>query len=234
MENSLDVRQLWNYFKENKWILVISTCTCLFTMILYLYFFSPPVYKSEAEVIINQATSVKNPADAQTVQANLQLVSTYTSIMKSQRILTQISKTMNNKYSVHELRQMVTISSPADSQIIHVNVEGTNAKDVVKIANETIIAFSKTIPQIMKINNVYTLSPAVYTPEMAPIKPHKILMLIFSVAFGCTLGLIIMFVRSLLDTTIKTPQDVEQHLGLVVLASINQIEMKNPATSKRK
>ncbi|WP_088811043.1 MULTISPECIES: YveK family protein [unclassified Listeria] len=233
MENTLDVSQLWNILKENKWIIIFSTCASLLVMVIYLYFFSVPIYKSESEVLINQANSEKSTSQAEDVQANLKLVNTYTSIMESPRILSQVSSLMDNKYSVDELSQMITVTSPTDSQVIQVSVEGSNPKDIVKIANETVNIFSKTIPKIMNVNNVYTLSPAVYSPKMAPIKPHKSIMLALSVAFGLILGIIIMFIRNLFDNTIKTAQDVERNLGLVVLTSINKIEPENLATTRK-
>ncbi|MBA3927931.1 YveK family protein, partial [Listeria rustica] len=112
----------------------------------------------------------------------------------------------------------------SDSQVIKINVESKDATDAVKIANETVTVFSKDIPKIMKIDNIYTLSEATLDADAAPVKPHTGLLIAVATLLGMILGLVIMFLRNLFDRSIKTAEDVEKTLGLPVLSMINEIK----------
>ncbi len=48
---------------------------------------------------------------AQEVQSNIQLVNTYKEIVKSPRILDEVSKDLNDKYSPSKLSSMLTITN---------------------------------------------------------------------------------------------------------------------------
>ncbi|MBA3926321.1 YveK family protein [Listeria rustica] len=224
MEDSLNVKQIWDLLKKNKWIIFISMCVCALLMSCYLYFFSTPIYQSETQVLINQSVPQNTIVQSQDVQANLQLINTYTSIIMSPRILAQVSENMDDVYSTKELEQMIQVNSTSDSQVIKINVESANARDAVKIANETVRIFSKDVPKIMKIDNIYTLSEANLDDDAAPVKPHKALLIAVATLLGMILGIAIMFLRDLFDRSIKTAEDVEKTLGLPVLSMINEMK----------
>lgn len=202
----------------------MSTCVCILLMSVYLYAFSVPTYQSETEVLINQSVPENTVVQSQDVQANLQLVNTYTSIITSPRILSAVSALLDDKYSIKELSNMINVSNASDSQVIRIQVESKNPKDAVKIANETVRVFKKEIPKIMKIDNISVLSPAFYDSAMSPVKPHESLMLVVSGLFGLVIGIIIMFVRDLFDRSIKSKEDVEAILNLPVLSMISEIK----------
>ncbi|MBC2370740.1 capsular biosynthesis protein [Listeria booriae] len=224
MEDSLNVKQIWDLLKKNKWVILISMCTSALLMSGYLYFFSTPIYQSETQVLINQSVPQNTIVQSQDVQANLQLINTYTSIIMSPRILSQVSENMDGVYSIKELEQMIQVNSTSDSQVVKINVESADAADAVKIANETVAIFSKDIPKIMKIDNIYTLSEASLDADAAPVKPHTGLLIAVATLLGLILGIVIMFIRDLFDRSIKTAEDVEKTLGLSVLSMINEIK----------
>lgn len=202
----------------------MSTCVCVLLMSVYLYAFSVPTYQSETEVLINQSVPENTVVQSQDVQANLQLVNTYTSIITSPRILSAVSAILDDKYSIKELSNMINVSNASDSQVIRIQVQSKNPNDAVKIANETVRVFKKEIPKIMKIDNISVLSPAFYDSAMSPVKPHQSLMLVVSGLFGLVIGIIIMFVRDLFDRSIKSKEDVEAILNLPVLSMISEIK----------
>lgn len=85
------------------------------------------------------------------------------------------------------------------------------------------------ITEDMNPNNIRLVEPAV-TPEI-PIKPKKMLNLILATIFGLMSGVGFAFFLEYLDRTIKTPEEVEQFLGLPILAAIPKVSADS---SKRK
>jgi uncharacterized protein involved in exopolysaccharide biosynthesis len=72
-----------------------------------------------------------------------------------------------------------------------------------------------------RISNVSVAQPAV--TDVKPVKPNTPLNLMLAVFFGVTGGLALAVAAEYFDHSFKTPEDVEKHLGLPVLASVPEL-----------
>ena len=125
--------------------------------LLMTMFLMKPKYESNTQVLVNQKK--KTELMAQEVQSNIQLVNTYSEIVKSPRILDEVAK-KNKKYSASEIKSMLTATTQAESQILNVNIESGSKKDAEKVANDIAKVFSDEMPDIMNVDNVTILSKA--------------------------------------------------------------------------
>lgn len=71
-----------------------------------------------------------------------------------------------------------------------------------------------------RISNISIVQPP--TMSVVPIKPNKKLNILLGILFGLIGGLVFAFLRDHLDDNIKDREDVEEKLGLPVLASISK------------
>ncbi|NLP10172.1 polysaccharide biosynthesis tyrosine autokinase [bacterium] len=77
------------------------------------------------------------------------------------------------------------------------------------------------ISEAEKIGNMRIIDRA--EPPKAPVKPRKVLNLAIGLLLGLTMGLGLAFFMESLDTTIKTPEQVESLIGLNLLGAIPRI-----------
>ena len=87
-----------------------------------------------------------------------------------------------------------------------------------KIANETAKVFIENVKQYYKIENLYIYDEAEVENEPYNIN-HKKDVLIFAV-IGIVIAFGYVLILNMLDTTIKSAQDIEKISGVTVLASI--------------
>jgi len=80
------------------------------------------------------------------------------------------------------------------------------------------------IQEAMKVAGIQRIDPAVVSEEHKPVKPNKRLNVAVAGVLGIFAGVFLVFLREFLDTTLKTPQEVEELLGLPVLGQIPRIE----------
>ena len=145
---------------------------------------------------------------AQQVQSNIQLVNTYSEIIKSPRILDKVAKE-HKKFSPSQLNKMVSVNTEAQSQILNLNVKA-NSKKKEQLTNDVAKVFKKQIPVIMNVDNVNVLSSADGTATK--VSPNTIVNLIGSLLLGLIIATIIIAIKQIFDKRIKTEGDVEKNL----------------------
>lgn len=222
MEKKIDLSSFLTTLKKNLKILLIIPFSFLVIGILVSILFMQPKYAATSQVLVNQKEP-NNEMMAQQVQSNIQLVKTYSEIIKSPRILDKVSKELNGKYSEKELSNMLTVNNQAESQIMNINIESKNKKDAAKVANTITKVFSKDASKIMNIDNVSTLSKAETAKKVSP-KP--VANGIIGLILGLVIALVVIMIKELFDRRIKTEKEVEEILGLPVLGSISDFSKK--------
>lgn len=220
MENSLDLSKFMNAIKKNWKLLLILPIIFMLIILLMTMFLMKPKYESNTQVLVNQKEK-KSELMAQEVQSNIQLVNTYSEIVKSPRILDEVAK-KNKKYSASEIKSMLTATTQAESQILNVNVESGSKKDAEKVANDIAKVFSDEMPNIMNVDNVTILSKANGTASK--VSPSLIINLVIGLILGLILALIIIILKEIFDKRIRTEEDIERELNIPVLGSIQKLK----------
>lgn len=216
MEKTIDLSKLIKIFKKNlKWLIILPLIFLIVGMIL-TFLFVQPKYAASTQVLVNQKEK-NSDMMAQQVQSNIQLVKTYSEIIKSPRILDKVSKKLGGKYSEKELSSMLTVTNQTESQIMNITVTSKNKKDAPKVANKIAKVFSDDASDIMNIDNVSILSKA---NEAKKVEPKPLMNGVISVFSGLLVALFIIFIKEVFDRRIKTEEEVEELLRLPVLGSI--------------
>lgn len=141
-------------------ILIILPLLFLIISAIVTFFVLSPKYQANTQILVNQTKGDNPQFMAQEVQSNIQLVNTYKEIVKSPRILDEVSKDLNDKYSPSKLSSMLTITNQENTQLINIQVKSGHKQDSEKIANSFAKVTSKQIPKIMSVDNVSILSKA--------------------------------------------------------------------------
>lgn len=220
MENTIEFSRIIQLIKKNLWLIVLLPIIFLLVSAILSFFLIQPKYQASTQVLVNQKKEEKNVA-VQEVQGNIQLVNTYSEILKSPRILDKVSKD-DDKYSSEELNEMVNVKTQANSQILNINVTSHDKKESEKIANKIANVFKNDMPEIMNVDNVSILSTANGTAEK--VSPKTSVNLIIGLFVGLVLAIFIIALKEMLDKRIKSEEDVERELNIPVLGSIPKLK----------
>ncbi|MDW4097333.1 YveK family protein [Staphylococcus cohnii species complex 1663] len=221
MENSVDLIKIWRIIKRNFNLIIILPIVGLIIGLLCSLILVQPMFQASTQVIVNEKES-DSTMQAQQVQSNIQLVNTYAEIATSPRMLEEVSKELDNKYSAKELSGMISATSETESQILNVAVESANKNDSEKIANVFSEVFSDETPKIMNIDNVSILSKADGTATQT--EPKMLVNALLGIVIGLMVAAIVIVLREIFDTRIKNEQDVQDELDIPVLGSIQKFK----------
>ena len=123
--------------------------------------------------------------------------------------------------SVDELKKMISISNQQNSQVFSINVESKDPVLSATIANAVAKTFKNKIGTFMNINNVSIIDSAI--PSKQPISPNIHIFTLAGFVLVGGLSFLYLLVKEILDTAIKSPDEVSQLLDLTNLGVINYI-----------
>ena len=220
----LDLKQLVNIF-WNKRLHVISI-VLIFLIIgtVYTFLFVTPKYKSYTSLVLARSESTKeNETDTSTITQtditlNQKLVSTYSELVKSKNVLREVIKNLNINESEENLKNNITVSAVKDTELIQITVTNYYPDRASDIANEIAKVFTKKVGEIYNINNVYIVDEA--ERANTPYNINHIKDIAIFIAIGLIVSVGYVLISNLLDTTVKSAEDIEKELGVVDLASI--------------
>ena len=220
----IDLGELFSYFLQRIYIIIIAVLVCLICGLTYTVFLKEPLYKSDVNVIVVSKEKETSSALQSEISANQKLAATYRELVESRRILKEVIKNLELKYSVRELQEMITVENVNETEIIRITVNSKSAMEAKMIANETAEIFEKEIVDIYNLENVSIIDKA----ELAS-SPYNVNLIKDSViyfALGLVLSCGIIFVIYYFDNTIKSVEQIEKHLGIPVIGTVPSVGKK--------
>ena len=227
----LTIIDLYDIFIDNIKVIIISVIVGVILSILYTTLLLKPMYESSTKIILVKPTTETTTIVGQTtgltandVALNQKLVSTYSEIIKSKKVLNEVITNLSLTDTADSISKNVTISPVKDSEVINITVLNADPNKAADIANEIINSFAKQVKEIYKIENVNQVDKA--EPSLLPnnVSLPKNIMLFGIIALLLSYGSLFMF--EYFKTTVKSPDDIEDTLGLTILAILPDLDVK--------
>lgn len=221
-ENEIDLLELFLAIISRWKILLVVVVIGAITAGLYNCFLIKPTYQAEAEIYITNTDAVINVQD---VQLSSELTVDYERIIMSRTVLKKVIDELNLNMSHSELKELITVNNPEDSHILLIDVETSDPRKSIAITN-TLVKFG--IDQIYRVvgNDEPTIIDSAQADAVNVLKPS----LIKYVAMGGMLGAFavcaIIVISVLMDTTLKSQEDIEKYLELPLIGEVLENQEK--------
>ena len=219
MEETIDLREYFGIIKKRFWIIALITVIAAVVSGIISFFMLKPVYEAKSTLIVNTEKNEETQMiTGDQFNVTQKLAVTYGEIIKSRAVLEDVIKNLKLDNEYEDLVNKVTVSPVKDTQIISISVQDTNKEKARDIANEIPKVFKKEAKRITKANDIQVIDKAIL--PQSPIKPNKMMNMAIAAVLGAMIGLFVVFLIEYLDNKLKTPQDIEKHLGLSVLGVV--------------
>lgn len=217
----IDLKEFIMLFWNKKVSIILITIIFMFIGIIYSVGFVTPKYTSSTTLLLatsENANSKTNTITTSDITLNSKLVSTYSELVKSKNVTRQVISNLGINETEDELRNSITVSSVKDTELIKISVTDKNATNAYNIANEIAKVFTQKVSEIYNINNVQILDQAEISTTPSNINHTKdVIMFTF---VGLFVAIVFVLVANMLDTTIKSSEEVEKLCNVPVIASI--------------
>lgn len=181
-------------------IISITFAVALVSGIISFYFITP-IYQSSTQILLNQKRSEQG---VQAVQMDLQLIETYSDIMKSPAILRKVKEQLGFDTPAEVLSEQITITSRENSQVMSITVKDTSPEKARDIANTVVTVFKEEIPKITSLDNVTILSKAEVVKGQAPISPNPMRNMAIAFVGGLMASLLLVFLLEYLKNDLNS------------------------------
>ena len=233
----LDLKELFNLFWNKKLQIILIVLIFIVLGVIYTVGFTTPMYTSSTTLLL--AGTEKQEGQAQTTNSitatditiNSNLVSTYSELVKSKNVLSQVISNLGIDINEDELRKNISVTAVKDTELIEIAVTTQNPEYAPKIANETAKVFIQKVAEFYNINNVHIVDEAEISQEPSNINHQKDIIIFAFI--GLVVAVVYVLVANMLDTTIKTAEEIEKYFKVPVLASVPVCDLEGAIDKKR-
>src|SRR5699024_5964567 len=198
MEEEISLVELFGILKKHIRVVILTTVLTAVIAAIYTFFLVTPKYQSSTEMLVSHSSdSTTQNVTQQDINTSIQLINTYSDIIRNNVILDPVIEELNLDMTPKELRENISVQTENNSQVFSIQVQNENPYQASEIANTTADFFQEEIYEIMNVDNVTVISSAI--PNVNPVSPNNLLNIIIGVLLGGMIGVGIIFVYELTD-----------------------------------
>lgn len=215
-EDTIDLLELFMGLLAH-WTLIAATAVVgAVLMALYTFFLVTPMYKATATIyVVSRNDSVLNFSD---LQVGSELTSDYIKVFEMWEVHEQVISNLDLNYTYTNMASMLSVTNTSDTRMLDITVTNPDPEEAAAIANEYADVGAKYISEKMKTDEP-TLMSSARVPEN-PSSPNKAKNILLGFVVGFVLACAVVVLRTMLDDTYKSADDIRKYTGMVVLASI--------------
>lgn len=218
----IDVKELFKVLIKKLYVIIIVTIIGAAIGFAYSKYGVKPMYKSTTSFVLSKATgqdSIQAGAITQSdVTLNQKLVSTYSEIIKSKALAKQVITNLGLNMSQSEFMSNISVSAKDDTELILITVSNRDPELAASIANSLVEVFKDKITEVYKIENLAIIDVA--EPSKTPYNMGTTKNTVLFAMVGLVLSCGIIFLIFYFDNTVKRQDQIEELLGIPVIASI--------------
>lgn len=191
----------------------------------YTYFkvSSIPEYKSTARIYVNtegQQTSTDVNASAIAGAANL--LPTYIDVLQSKQFLGKVSDDLDNRYSISDIKEMLSLEGVTDTNIISISVKHADAHVSYLVCSSIV---NNAPAEISRVFGGGSTKLTEYPEEAkSPEEMHTMRNAAIGLIIGAVIAMLIIFLVNLFDTRVKSKDELIAKYNLPIIGEIPSLD----------
>lgn len=193
----------------------------------------PPYYQSTTKIYILNKTETAAVTYSDT-QLATQLTKDYSELITSRYVIEQVIQEHNLEVDYDDMLEKISVNTPTDTRIVEITVEDNDPVVAMNICNSIREVASEHIQNVMDIDAVNVVETANMPEEKAG--PSGFKSALIAGMAGCVLVAAGIFIRYMLNDSIRSSDDIERYLELSTLAliPIDESELEEESTKKKR
>ena len=218
LNEKIGIAEIIEMMVRRWWIWAI--CAVVFSIGTFVYteVFVEPLYRTDGTLYVNAQRTQDIDISQGDMASSQSLVKTYQEILSRRTFLSQVSADLDGKYTVSQLKGMISYGAVNETQILEIKVVGTDPQDVYDVCHSVLVHAPDELIRVINAGSVKILDDGqVATAPFSPnVKQNSLIALFLGIAVGA--GMILLL--ELFDTRIKSREDIVKKLPEPLLGEI--------------
>lgn len=229
--DTINLLELWHVFASHVIPIFLVAALCVASMFAYSSFVMKPMYESTATLYIlkQDNSNVKDYAQEDYTLA-LNIINDCTYMITSQSVLNSVISKLNLDMSSKQLKDLISTSNPTNTRVIEIRVKTDDAVESKRIVDCVCGVAADKIEATLGMDSVNVYSKA--DLQRSPCNAFGIKEYALGAIAAAFIVYAVYLVKFLLDDKIRTTEDVEKYLGLVVLGDIPSFSASKQSKGK--
>ncbi len=215
-----------NMALQRWWIVACCMIIGGSAMYIFSYYVSKPVYQSVGTLYISNVnkTNQQRPTDEislNEIVTSQELLKSSVEVLNTSKFYSHVKEVSKLPYSPARLKGMVTMAARNETEILEITVKSDSPKTSY-ILLETVISLAKEeIEWVVEGGSIKALDHASYSSDYLPRNIGRNSLL--GALVGALAGIGLIFVLELIDTRIKSSNDLSENYNYYILGEIPSI-----------
>lgn len=234
--DTIDLLSLLRTLRKRLWIIVLMATLSVALAAGYTFFMVDEQYSADVLLYIWQSKKDSGTEDAISVgdlSLFSQLVGDYQVLAKSRLVTSQVAEDLGLDLShADSLSSQITVGTKLNTRHLTITAVDTDPVMAANIANKVAEVFAAVVVEKMGAGNVNIIDAAVVPRE--PSSPNKPMNLALGLIIGIMIGIGLSLLIEMLDTSVKSAEEVEKLTGLTMLGSVPEFEHEPDLTGGKR
>ena len=220
----MDLHQYLSAIRK-RWITIVALILAGGALGFVVASQTTPIYRSTSSVFIstNQGDSTTELLQGGTFAQNV--VQSYTALVPTASVLQPAMEDLGYSGTLASFAAKITAESPVNTVIIDISAQDPSPQQAQRIASAVTGSLGKAIAGIAPKDKdgkatVTSSVIAAATLPTTPVSPNRTLDILIGIGIGLVAGLTYAILRELLDTRIRTGEDVQRIAEIPILGRI--------------
>ena len=220
--------ELQDYLRilRKRWITIVVTTLVVIGLAGLLTAVQEKSYTAKTQFFVS-VSGADTAALQQGSTFTQERVKSYAQLLKTPRALDPVTEALDDDNKASDLAKAINVTTPPDTVLLEVSVTDSSPEHAQEIATAIGETFPAVVSEIERPEGsrraapikVSLVEPA--STSSTPTSPVPARNLALGVALGLLLGLALAIVRHLLDTTVRTDDDVEEITDEPVIGAVH-------------
>lgn len=212
--------ELLQLLKKHLRLVVLMPVICAIVMLVYSFIFMGDSYTATTSMyVLAQSDDATSQALSSDLSASQMLTNDVATLLTSDRV----TKDTADALQLEDLDDFeVSVTSETTTRVLSCSVTGGNAEAVASVANELAANVSDVAQEVMNVESVNVIDEA-EVPD-APSGPNRMLYIAVAFMAGLFGAVAIVVIVDMLDTRVRSAEEVEELLGIPVIGRIPEMK----------
>ncbi len=218
-EKNINLGEILNIFVKRWWIILVSGLVAGLLSFVYSAYLIDPTYTSRGTLyVVNNMENQMYTYTPSEYTLSVQLVNTYSEILRSDTFCQTISKRLNSKVSASQVKSMLSMKGVGETEILRVSAVSKNPELAREVVQEVLNYAPDEIMRVVKAGSVEIIDNA--SLPTSPTSPNTKRNSFIGCLLGIFLAALVVYVLELFDTTVKDEDELSEKYEVPVLGII--------------